>query len=301
MSFNTKDITDNSLEAVKKSKDYFRGKDGGGVEVIVVENGSNDGSASMIRSKHPWVDLIDLKENTGFAKGNNIGMKASAGKYILLLNSDAFLEKDTLLNALSYMNVHSDCDVLGCKLTYEDGQFQPSAGYLPTPVNVFYWMLMLDKVPILRNIIHPFHPNNESFFRSDRSVGWITGAFMLLKRKVFEETGGFDEHYFMYTEEVEWCKRIKDAGFNVVFTPSFEIIHKKFASSNYDIKKPIISETKGMLYFFKKHYPGYIWFVRLSLFLGYGIRVIAFLFLNSREKAKAYSSMLKDGIWKKLE
>lgn len=301
LSFNTKKITDRCLTAVKKSIDFLSKRQKSKVEVIVVENGSADGSAHMIRTKYKWINLIDPKVNLGFAKGNNLGMKAAKGKHLLLLNSDAFLEKDTLFKLLNYVKVNPNCDVLGCKLTYEDGRFQPSAGYLPGPYSVFFWMLMLDKIPVVGNILDPFHPNNESFFKSDRRVGWITGAFMFMKREVFEKTGGFDENYFMYTEEVEWCKRIKEANFNIVFTPEFAIIHQKFASSNFDQGRPIVYETSGILYFFKKHYPDKVWLLRLSLFLGYTIRIILFLALNNAPKVRAYAGMLREGIWQKLE
>ena len=105
----------------------------------------------------------------------------------------------------------------------------------------------------------------------------------------------------MYTEEVEWCKRIRDARFNIVFTPSFGIVHQKFASSNFDQARPIIFETSGMLYFFKKHYPTKTWALRLSMYLGYSIRIILFLALNNAQKVRAYASMLREGIWRKLE
>lgn len=301
LSFNTKDITDRCLNEVEKSIGYFRKKEKGKIEVIVVDNASNDGSAQMIKRKYPWVKLLTQKVNTGFARGNNLGMKEAKGKYILLLNSDVFLYEETLARALTHMKTNSKYDVLGCKLTFEDGKFQPSAGYLPNPLNVFFWMIMLDKLPFIRDAIQPFHPNNESFFNSERRLGWITGAFMLLKREVFEKTSGFDESYFMYTEEVEWCRRINDKRFKIFFTPDFAAVHKKYASSNFDQQKPIIYETSGILYFFWKHYPGYLWSLRLSLYFGYSLRLLMFLFLNNSEKVHAYSRMLRSGIWKELE
>lgn len=301
LSFNTNKITDKCLTAVKKSLDYLKRINKVSCQVIVIDNASTDGSVRMIRKKHKWVKLITSKVNLGFAKGNNLGMTTAKGNYILLLNSDAFLEKDTLSRAYIYMQKHSECDVLGPSLTYEDGSFQPSAGYLPNPLNIFSWMLMLDKLPFLGNLLDPYHPNNKHFFKKDRKVGWVTGAFMFMKREVYETTGGFDEIFFMYTEEVEWCKRIKDANFSIQFTPNIKIIHQKFASSNFNQAAPIIYETYGILYFFKKHYPNSIWRLKLALYLGYNIRVILFLLLNNSQKVNAYASMLREGIWKKLE
>lgn len=298
LSFNTKNITDKCLALLKPAKKFFEKKAKEKIEVIVIDNASKDSSQKMIKKKHPWVKLISLKENSGFAKGNNLGMERAKGKYLLLLNSDTYLNQDTLVKALLFMRKDTSCDVLGCKLTYEGGSLQASAGFLPNPVNVILWMIGLDKVPIFRDYLTPFHPNNNSFFSEDRKVEWITGAFMLLKKRVYEETKGFDENYFMYTEEVEWCKRIIDAGFKIFFTPSFEVIHLKYASSDYDIKKPISKEADGVLYFFNKHYPKFVWLADSSIFTGYLLRMLAFAFLGKAQKFRAYRDYIFERLWR---
>jgi len=300
LSYNTKEITRKCLRYLKKAVDYAKMTADIKVETLVVENGSADGSQEMVKKEFPWVRLIVAKENTGFARGNNLGMKKSRGSYILLLNSDSFAQKETIVSAINYMKEHPFCDVLGCALTYEDGRFQPSAGYSPNLANVFHWMLGIDKIPIFRNLLMPFHPNNPDFFAREREVGWITGAFMFLKRKVFEETKGFDEKYFMYAEEVEWCKRITKKGFKIYFTPRFSVIHLKAASSKSDPLRPLAREVEGILYFFKKHHPRQLFFVRLSLILGAFMRMVTFFLLGKKEKSRTYWEIIRGKIWKKL-
>ncbi len=299
LSFNTKNITDKCLSCLMVARKEFERKFKGKIEVIVVDNASSDNSAMMVKKKYPWVKLISEKENTGFARGNNIAMKKARGDYFLLLNSDAYVGKNTLVDAISYMSKNEDCDVLGCKLVYEDGKFQPSSGFLPTVVNVPLWMFGIDKVPILQGYLKPFHPNHRSFFAEERKVGWIMGAFMLVKREVFEETGGFDEEYFMYTEEVEWCRRISDLGFRVYFTPKFQVTHLLRASGGFDVKKPISKEGDGVIYYFQKHYPKYAWIAKYSIIFGYLLRVLAFAFLGNRGKFEGYRDYIFELLWRK--
>jgi len=295
LSYNTREITDRCLSLVEVSKKNYEKLSGESLEVIVIENGSRDGSVDLIKRKYPWINLIQPGINTGFAKGNNLAMKDAQGEYFLLLNSDAFIKENTLYEALTFIESHTDCDVLGCKLTSEDGSLQPSTGFLPTPINIITWMLAIDKLPYIRDKIKSFHPNHRSFFKKVREVEWVTGAFMLLRRRVYEETGGFDENFFMYTEEVEWCKRIKERGFKVYYNPEFEAIHLLRASSGYDIKKPILKEAQGVIFYFRKHYSNFVWEIKLLLIIGYFWRMLFARLIGNSKKAEAYSLYLFGG------
>ncbi len=293
LSYNTKDITSICLGKLKASLDYCQKKLGNKIEVIVVDNNSEDGSAAMIKADFPWVKLLALKENTGFSKGSNIGMRESKSPFILLLNSDVYLEEESLYKAMAYFRVNLNCDVLGCKLKYASGKFQPSAGNLPNLANSIFWILGISALPIIGRLTFPFHPNYQQFFSKAHQVGWVTGAFFMLKRKVFEKTSGFDENLFMYLEEVEWCKRIRDYGFKVWYTPQFEVVHLHGASSKSYPQVLYINELKGIKYFFKKHYP--IRSVLLKFFLVFGttLRIIAFSLLGKTKRARAYM----EGLW----
>lgn len=246
-----------------------------------MDNGSADGSAEMIKSDHPDVRLLVLKENTGFSKGNNLGMTKSKNPFILLLNSDVYMEEDSLYKALAYFRVNLNCDVLGGKLKYPSGRLQPSAGNLPTFLNTIFWIM---GIPTL----NPFHPTNKSYFSKAHQVGWVTGAFFMLKRQVFEKTGGFDENLFLYMEEVEWCKRIRDHGLKIWYVSQVEVTHLHGASSQLNPKVLYIQELKGIKYYFKKYYASSYPTLKLFLILGLILRVIVFSFLGKTQRARAY-------------
>ena len=218
VSYNTKDMTRQCLKVIEK---YSEGID---KEVIVVDNNSHDGSGDMISSDFSWVKLIRLTENRGFAGGNTPGMKAASGKYILLLNSDSFLTRNSLSNTISYMDKNPRIGILGCKLTNPDGSLQPSARMLPSPLNKFL---------TITGLAYRFS-KSRFFGRVDfswwdhstpRSVGWVVGAFFLIRREAMEEIGYLDERYFLYFEEVDYCITARRKGWDVVFYPYASVVH----------------------------------------------------------------------------
>ncbi len=218
VSYNTKETTRKCLEYVEK---YSHGLD---IEVIVVDNASTDDSCDMIANDFPHIRLITLSENRGFAGGNIPGMKISKGRYILLLNSDAFINRDTIEKAVKYMDEHSKTGILGCRLTNPDGSLQPSARMLPGPLNKI----------LTRTGLAAHFPKSPFFGRVDftwwdhstpRKVGWVVGAFFLIRRETMEEIGYLDDRYFLYFEEVDYCLRAKRSGWDVTFYPDAQAIH----------------------------------------------------------------------------
>lgn len=288
LSYNTKDITDECLSRLQVAVDRCQRKLGNKIEVIVLDNASKDGSAEMIENKHKWVRLIKSKVNTGYSKGNNIAFKKTSFPYILLLNSDVFLEEDSLTKSLEYFRDHPDFDVLGPKLVYGNGKFQPSAGNLPTPANTIFWILGISLIPYIRELTSPFHPNYPNFFKSVKQVGWVTGAFFALKKDVYKKVGGFDESIFMYMDEVDFCKRIKNLGYKIWYVPDISVVHLHGTSSKKDPSFPIISELKGLKVYFKKYYPAAYPLVKLFMVLGLILRTLAFSLLGKTKRARAY-------------
>jgi len=277
-SFNTKNITDKCLGCLSKGDKKL--------EIIVVENGS-DGTAEMIKIKYPRVKLIEPGENTGFARGNNLGLAAISPKteYILLLNTDVFVEKDTIDRAVAFFDSNPECDVLGCRLNLADGRMQPSAGMLPTPGNVVSWMVGIGK---------QVHPTDPDYFAHARQVGWVMGAFMMMKREVYDRAGGLDENFFMYMEEVEWCKRMAMAGFEIWYVPDFGATHLDKGSSGGDIKGPLLKEKIGLIYYLKKYYPESLWWVVPVIRTGMWLRKIAFGLLGDKNKSGVYTDILEN-------
>lgn len=295
LSFNTEDITKRCLEKLEVSKKYCekrlnneRSSSTSKIEIIVLDNASSDSSVQMIKEDFPQVKLIESAENTGFSKGNNIAMKKVKSPYILLLNSDVYLQEESLYKALAYFKANKNCDVLGARLNYASSILQPSAGNLPSPLNIVSWIMGLSLLPLFSMFIPPFHPKDGRFFSKAHRVGWVMGAFSALKREVFEKTHGFDENLFMHMEEIEWCKRISDCGFKVWYVPQIEVVHLHGASSNFDLRISFLNELRGIKYYLKKHYDIFYFPVKLFLILGLILRVIAFSLLGKHKRARIY-------------
>lgn len=278
LSYNTKDITGRCLSRLQSSviscQTRFKNK----IKVIVLDNASEDGSAQMIKEEYPWARLIESKENLGFSKGNNLVMKQVKTPFILLLNSDVYVQEDSLYKAIAYFRVNLNCDVMGARLNYSDGRLQHSAGYLPNPLNIISWILGFGG----------FHSKSKKYFSKAHQVGWVMGAFFMLKRKIYDKTSGFDENLFMHMEEVEWCKRIKDNGFKIWYVPQVEAVHLHGASTNFDLIASFLNELKGIKYYLKKHYRSVYFPVKLFLILGLILRVLAFSTLKKKDRAKVY-------------
>lgn len=293
VNYNTPDVTIECLNKLRESANFCEGVLKNKIEVIVVDNASSDDSVQKIKQNHRWVNLIESKTNLGYGGGNNLGLQESVYPYILLLNSDAFVQKDTLLKALQFFQETPDCDVLGCKLTFPDGRFQPSGGYVPDPYNTTLWMLGFESIPFIGEFAGPVHPKSESFFLTPRQLEWVMGAFFMMKRKVYDATKGFDPNIFLYMEEVELCIRFKEQNFKVYYNPLFSITHISGASSASNDQKRLLYELKNLVYVFQKHYPSNVLLVRISIYLGSILRIIGFTILNKPEKRQAYIEAFK--------
>jgi GT2 family glycosyltransferase len=296
VSWNTKDITDKCLSSMKKSVEKV--KDRADVEVIVVENASEDGTPEMIAKKHPWVKLFPSGSDLGYGKGNNFGYKKADknSDYLLLLNNDAYVNEDTLEKSLEFMQDNPNCDVFGCQLKFEDGRFQPSAGYLPTPSSVWTWIWGLELVPGIKKLFKPFHPKEKDFFKKNREVGWTMGAFLFMKMEVFEKSHGFDEKFFLYMEEVEWCRRVKEAGYKIFYTPKFWVTHVDKASAFGDpaeLAKIFRREILGFVYYLNKNYKKQSWWFIPAIKLGVMVRLLVFSLLGSKMRQDAYKQTLE--------
>lgn len=288
-SFNTNQLLDECLASLfKETKSISQ-------ETIVVDNGSTDNTVAMIRKKYVSIKLISNKKNYGFAKAINQGLKIARGENILLLNSDTVIKDKAINIAIDYLKLNKNKDILGCKLLNPDGSVQPSGGFLPNLWQVFCWMFFLDELPILNCLMKPYQQSRKDFYRKTQELGWITGAFMLIKRKVFDTIGGFDEQFFMYGEEVEWCYRAKKAGFTVWYYPKAYIIHHKGKSSLRGFEIAVLGEYQGIKKIYVKHKSALL-LILLRTFLKVGamIRVMIFgILLNNREKRLIYEKAFK--------
>lgn len=285
-SYNTKELLLACLGSIyQETKTPF--------EIIVVDNGSTDGTLEGIVSRYKDIVLIQNKQNLGFAKAINQGLEKAQGKYLLLLNSDTVIENNAIDKEVLFLETHSEVGVVGCQLKNTDGGVQPSGGYLPTLSRVFFWMSFLDDFPFLNKIIKPYHVEDKEFYSHQRYLDWVTGAFFLTKRQVFEKVGFFDEKMFMYVEEVDWCTRVKKAGFKVAFDPGAGIIHRKGSSTRRG-KAGIIEEFQGLVYYFGKYHA--FWLPMLHLFLRLGALARALIFgiiMKDYEARRVYGKLAK--------
>ena len=291
VNWNTRDLTARCLSDVQATVKKIA------YEIIVVDNNSSDGSQDMLRTQFPDVKLIANADNIGFARANNQGMIISDARYVLLLNSDAFVKADTIDRMVAFMDEHPDAGMAGCKLLYEDGSLQASCATFPTLGTEFYIALGLDKL----------FPNSKIFgrylmtdwdYRSTREVDVIMGAFMLARKSVIDQVGMMDESFFMYSEEVDWCYRFKAAGWKILFTPEVECVHIWGGSSRAVKVETLIRLYRARVQFFRKHYGRLTAFLyKIILALNSLVRIVpgALYYLRSeagRQKHYAFRQLL---------
>jgi GT2 family glycosyltransferase len=191
------------------------------LQVIVVDNASNDKSLEILRVRSPNIELIENPTNVGFGRANNQALSRAHGRYILLLNTDAFMPPDTLQTTIDFMDTHPRCGVLGVKLVGPDGKLQPSCRYFPTPWNVFLKTTGLNSFFPRTRLVDDMSWDHASV----RECDWVPGCYYLVRREVIERVGLFDTRFFLYYEEVDHCHRVHQAGWSVIYYPYTQVVH----------------------------------------------------------------------------
>ncbi len=287
VNWNTKKLLENCLKSIFKFTEDVN------FEIIVVDNGSEDDSPNLVKEKFPQVKLIPNKENLGFTKANNQGIKIAKGKYILLLNSDTYLIENSFKKLVGEANKRKNLGALGPALLNENRSIQQSAGFFPHLPQVFLWMTFIDDLPG-GSALKPYHVDHDSFYMRGREVDWVTAAAILVAKSVIKRVGPLDEKIFMYGEEVEWCYRIKKAGFTNFFSPTTKIVHIGRGSSQKIPTRAYIGEYKGIIYFYAKHRGKFsLQIARLFLKIGALARILIFGLLGRKELASSYAEVFK--------
>jgi len=238
VSYNTRQLLDDCLRSL-----YAAEAPPGGMEVIVVDNASADGSPAMVRARYPQARLIVSAENRGYSAANNQGASVATGDTLLYLNSDTVVAADALVKPLRYLQEHPEAGALTVRLVYPTGERDPDnhRGF-PTPWNAFCHFTLLSR-------LFPHSPRFNGYFRSYEDfsqvhpVPVIAGSYMLMPRALDRQLGGWDETYFFYGEDIDYCYRINQAGYTIVYYPLVEVVHYKGASSGLrkesaDIARP---------------------------------------------------------------
>ncbi len=289
VSWNAKKYLLNCLNSlIQRQKEYSQ-------ELIVVDNASSDGSAELVEKDFPQVKLIRNEENLGFAKANNIGIRASTGRYICLINSDVVVLDNCVKLMIEFMDQHLKAGMGGPRVLNPDRTLQVSCRHFPSIWNNLCQAIALNKVfPKSVFFSEPFmnYWNHDSV----RSIDVLTGCFWIIRREALDKVGLLDEDFFFYGEDIDWCKRFQNAGWEVIFNPNAAAIHFGGASSANAPIRFYIELQKADLHYWQKHYGsiGRVCYAAIIL-LRHLLRVIAmtFWFIIFPSKRKETSFKLK--------
>ena len=296
VNWNVRDLLRDCLRSIE------RGRGDRAVEVIVVDSASADGSAAMVAAEFPWVTLLSQTDNVGFPRGNNIALARARGDYLLLLNPDTVVLDDALTVLIDYLRTYPDVGAVGPQLLNPDGSVQSSRRRFPTLATGFLESTWLEGLSpgVLRRYYALDLPDDQT-----ADVDWLTGACILVPRVVYERVGGLDEGYFMYSEELDWCRRIKAAGWRVVYHPAARVVHHVGKSSEQAVTARHINFQRAKLRYFRK-YHGRAAAAVLRLFLlgNYGWQLVLETAKGAlgnqpalrRQRARAYRDVLRSGL-----
>lgn len=250
-------------------RSVYQAEGGNDAEIIIVDNASGDNSRELITGEFPLVRWIQLKHNIGFGKACNVGVQYASGTYILLLNPDTMISRNTLTMAINCLETHPEIGLIGPKILNPDGTLQASCkrGF-PTPAGSFFHVTGLSRLFPKSKL---FGSYNLTYLDPDVSaeVDAVSGSCMLLSREHFKQVGGFDERFFMYGEDLDLCYRIRESGRLVWYFPETQIIHRKGKSSAKSLFRSRIAFYEAMMLFSRKYrsvHRGF--FPRWSIYFG---------------------------------
>jgi len=239
VNYNQRDYTAQCLDSLRQvapALDY---------EIVLVDNASHDGSIEWLEERYPDISIVRSPENRGIAGGNNLGIRASRGKYVLLLNNDTLVLPGTLERCVAYLEAYPQVVGVGGNLLNPDGSFQAGAVRFPSLWQEF---LIVSKIGPL---LHPCYPSNPPY-PTEREVDWMSTAFMTFRRDVLEQVGLVDEEYFIYSDETDLQYRLHQTGWKIVYLPDLKTIHFGGRSLTPWRRRHLV--YRGKLLFFQKHH-----------------------------------------------
>lgn len=260
LNFNTSQLLKNALNSLKNTKDI-------NLQTIVVDNASSDDSVQMAKKYFKDVQLIESKKNLGFAGGNNLAIPYLKGRYVLFLNSDTVTPGNTLGYLVNYMDQNPEIGIITCRVDLKIGGMDKDChrGF-PTPWVAMTNFLGLSKLFPTSKLFNQYHMGYLDF-NTTHEVDSVTGAFLLLRKSAADKLGYWDDTFFFYGEDLDFCYRYKEAGWKIVYNPKVHIIHYKgassgvrkesqtFSSAQLTTKRRIAKESvRAMGIFYKKHY-----------------------------------------------
>lgn len=273
LNYNVRYFLEQCVLSIQKALEHIDG------EIIVIDNNSSDDSCAMMRELFPNIKLIENKENLGFPKGNNIGVAQAKGEYICILNPDTVVAEDTFVKILDTKNWHPNTGIIGCKLIDGTGKFLPeSKRGIPTPWVAFTKIFGLYKISNLFGKYYAQHlTENQS-----GEVDILVGAFMVMKRELYNDIGGFDENCFMYSDDIDLSYIVLQKGKSNYYFHETTVIHYKGESTIRD-EKYMKRFQEAMNFFYSKHFKKSFVF---DVFMKIGAFVFSLIKKNQSKEIK---------------
>lgn len=301
--WNTRDYLARCLRAVPGAAEKLT------VEIVVVDNGSTDGTQAMLAEEFPHVQIIQNDENVGFGRANNIGAKVSRGRTLLILGSDCELQPGSLPSMVAELDRDPAIGMVLCRILNPDGSLQPSVHEsFPSPwsqLGDLFFLSSLRYALYRHPALHPWLLRSTARAHArTRDVAWGGGACALVRRDLFLSLGGFDERFFMYSEDMDLCKRIGEAGYRLRYLAEPSAIHNWGKSTEQVPERMLCESYKSRILYFDKHFPGWggsmaRWIIKREL----GFRTLVFALLAFvpsrhqsvfRQKAATSSACIKN-------
>jgi GT2 family glycosyltransferase len=222
-------------------------------QVIVLDNASSDGTPEMVREQFPSVKLLESAENLGFAKGYNRAAEEAEGRHILMLNPDTVVQAGALRSLVRFLDSRQEAGAAGPRLLNSDGTVQYSCRRLPGPMAAILRNTLLGRL-VPGNRFTRDYLMADWDHRTVRQVDWVSGAAICIRRETWSEVGGFDEGYFMYAEDIDWCLRAHHAGWHIYYVPASVVVHRIGRSSDQRPVRMVVEFHRSMARFYKRHY-----------------------------------------------
>lgn len=261
VNYNTRELLDQCLASLYRHATNLN------IEVMVADNASSDSSCQMVRIRYPAVHLIALPDNEGFARATNRLMQESTGRYVLLLNPDTVVLDRAVEHMVAFLDSNPRIGACGCRLFYADGRQQRNGFPMPTVLSgLFDYSPVTERLPHLVKWWLPDWPDRPD---TTRPVGFISGACMLISRHCVQEIGPLDETFFLYGEDVDWCRRMWRCGWEVWYLAEGEVVHLLGASQSSSARRRL-GELRGRLQYLRKwhgrpYVMAYLMLVRLCM------------------------------------
>lgn len=310
LSFNTREVTLDCLKSISKHSP-------GNIEVLVLDNASSDKSYDEIAKLVKGNSLFRIfrgDKNLGFGGGNNFLVSKAKSDLVLFLNSDTIMIEDCFSPCIELLDENPDLIGVSCQLINHDQSVQTTGGYFPNLWRLIMWQLFIDDLPIISQTVKSIHPHQQGFSfltkffsgfglyteKGENKMSsiffrdWLTGAFLMVRKELFQKVGGFDTKLFMYAEDLELCYRLKKLKGDIAVIPSTSIIHLGGTSSGSTMA--ISNEVKGIMYFFETHTSRLeVVLAKIIFFIGSLLRYLIFGIIRNNAQARhAYLTAIRN-------